>query len=294
MGLAGEAYGSAGRLRGRVARVGCTIQRSATTRNGVGALPITEVFPYPTVKQVIFQIRFPDLFYLESRIGELQLRVMREFPEPRLIHQQQVLLVGRQTGGAQNVEPPGPGGGSGVTEIWQFSSPKGYQLQVATSSLSIHSEHHKTYRNEGADKFRDVIKGVLGHFFALAPLPVVSRVGLRYIDRCPVPDVDNDVFTSYYRTVFPLSRFGLHDAEEMVFATTVAKAGYHLRYREAFRRPLGSEAEYVLDFDAYATDVLSGDCLAVTDSLHEIVSEEFERTAKDPLYQYMRRGGLQP
>ena len=33
-------------------------------------MPIHEVFPSPTVKQVIFQVRFPNLFYLESRMGE--------------------------------------------------------------------------------------------------------------------------------------------------------------------------------------------------------------------------------
>jgi len=44
-------------------------------------MQINEVFPNPTVKQVIFQIRFPNLFYLESKIGEYQLKIMQRFPE---------------------------------------------------------------------------------------------------------------------------------------------------------------------------------------------------------------------
>ena len=34
-----------------------------------------EIYPNPTVKRVIFQARFPNLFYLESKIGDLQLLV---------------------------------------------------------------------------------------------------------------------------------------------------------------------------------------------------------------------------
>jgi hypothetical protein len=39
-------------------------------------MAIEEVFPNPTVKQVAFEIRFPNLFYLESKIGELQVKIM--------------------------------------------------------------------------------------------------------------------------------------------------------------------------------------------------------------------------
>ena len=31
-------------------------------------MAINEVFPNPTVKKVIFQIRFPNLFFIESKI----------------------------------------------------------------------------------------------------------------------------------------------------------------------------------------------------------------------------------
>jgi hypothetical protein len=54
---------------------------------------INEVFPNPTVKQVIFQIRYPNLFYIENKIGDFQLKVMREFPESALIMKQRVIFA---------------------------------------------------------------------------------------------------------------------------------------------------------------------------------------------------------
>jgi hypothetical protein len=44
-----------------------------------------EVFPNPTVKTVIFQIRYPNLFYIESRIGDIQVKIMDDFPESSLL-----------------------------------------------------------------------------------------------------------------------------------------------------------------------------------------------------------------
>ena len=56
-------------------------------------MAIDEVFQNPTVKQVIFQIRFPNLFYMESRIGDYQLKIMNDFPESSLLHRRGVLIA---------------------------------------------------------------------------------------------------------------------------------------------------------------------------------------------------------
>jgi uncharacterized protein (TIGR04255 family) len=252
-------------------------------------VPITEVFPNPTVKQVVFQIRFPSLFYLENRMGDLQMKVMREFPEASILYEHQVVLGGVLADQPGRPEPPqGPDAG-GVRRIWQFRSPKGYHLAITTDSLSIKSEHHKTYRNEAQDRFRDTIENVLPIFFELAPVPVLSRVGLRYIDDCPIPGLDNQAFRTYYDSAFPLDRFELGDTEEMVFRATITKGDHHLRYVEALRRPEGEDQfHYVLDFDAYSRGVSQEGCLPTTDVLHDLISDEWQRTIKEPVYKYMR------
>ena len=55
-------------------------------------MAINEVFPNPTVKQVIFQIRFPALFAMESLVGDLQVKIMDNLPDSRLIQQTQVVI----------------------------------------------------------------------------------------------------------------------------------------------------------------------------------------------------------
>ena len=108
-------------------------------------MQINEVFPRPTVKTVIFQIRYPNLFYIENKIGELQIKIMDRFPESALLFLRQVLLADI---GPEVKEEDRPKLDEMMgTKIWQFTSPLEYKLNVQANSLDITSKIHKTYNN---------------------------------------------------------------------------------------------------------------------------------------------------
>lgn len=249
---------------------------------------IKEIFPNPTVKQVVFEIRFPNLFYMENKIGDLQLRIMKEFPQSSLLFQKAFMLVdiGPKTKPEEIVarasaEERGK-------KIWNFKSKKNYELNVQTNRLNIISQYHKTYNLGNTDKFRDVIRFVLDHFLAVTAIPIFNRIGLRYIDECPLPAKENDTFKSWYNSVFPIDRFSIADADEMFFRTVAKKGDFYLIYMETLQKR-GDEYKLILDFDGFAKDVSSEDCLNVTDELHRVISEEYVRTIKEPVYKYMRQ-----
>jgi hypothetical protein len=54
---------------------------------------ITEVFPNPTVKQVVFQVKFPNLFYLENKIGDFQMKIMKDYPKSELQYRRSAFLL---------------------------------------------------------------------------------------------------------------------------------------------------------------------------------------------------------
>ncbi|MCK7523160.1 MAG: hypothetical protein MZV64_38560 [Ignavibacteriales bacterium] len=56
-------------------------------------MAIKDIFPNQSVKKVIFQIRFPNLFYIESKIGDFQLRIMEMFPSSSLLFRKQLLFA---------------------------------------------------------------------------------------------------------------------------------------------------------------------------------------------------------
>ena len=252
-------------------------------------MSISEVFPNPTVKQVLFQIRFPNLFYMENKIGELQLKIMEEFPQSALLFRRQILFadIGPET---KLEDIPSDSDKETGKKIWRFESDKNFKLNVLNDSLDITSEYHKTYNLEGGDKFRDIITFVLDHFFEVTSIPIINRIGLRYIDECPIPSKDNSTFRSYYNSSFPLDKFNLADASGMDFKTVVRKGEYHLLYSESLQK-INDEYKLILDFDGFAESIASEDCLKITDDLHAIISEEYERTIKKPVYEYMQRSG---
>lgn len=249
---------------------------------------IDEIFPHPTVKQVIFQIRYPNLFYIENRIGDLQLKIMKMFPNSSLLQKQQIVFT--EVGPDGNIDVPKGSNEDMARKIWQFESEKGFKLNITSDSLTIVSDYHKTYNidQDGIEKFRDVIEVVLNSFHEIMMVPIINRIGFRYIDECPLPSKDNDTFKEYYNSVFPIDRFNLEYVTEMDFKTVFKIDDYRLRYIESLQK---SENKYnlILDFDGFTNNIDFEDYLEVTDKLHEIILDEYEKTIKDKVKQHMKR-----
>ncbi len=247
-----------------------------------------EVYPNPTVKQVIFQIRFPNLFSMERLIGDYQVKIMAAFPQSALLLRRGVLIA--DVGSRAQFENIADNANSiATTKIWNFKSEKGIELNVHGDSLDISSTLHKTYSNPKEDnQFRDTIEHAVGEFLKITQIPKLTRIGLRYIDECPVPTKKTQDFQKYYNTTFPLKRFPLETAVNMTFEARTKKGDQRLRFIESFESVEG-KLKLVLDFDGYAEGVLASKYLTVTDELHELISEEYEDSIKEPVRVYMRR-----
>lgn len=251
-------------------------------------MAINEVFLNPTVRQVIFQIRFPNLFYLESRMGDFQMKVMKDFPKSGLtLSRQFVIAEADKIPDAVKIQDESRG--LEVGKIWNFASETGVELHVKTNSLDLSSTLHKTYNNPGeTHRFRDMIKNAVDAFLEVAPIPIISRIGLRYIDECPVPAQNNVAYRDFYNTCFPLDRFPLADAEDMSYSTCMRRGKHFVRFVEAFRATNGKPT-LRLDFDSFALNIDAATYLDVTDDLHKLVVAEYEACLKPPVFDYMRK-----
>ena len=250
-------------------------------------MTINDVFPNPTVKKVIFQIRFPNLFSIEKMIGDYQIEIMDRFPNSQLLFQQSLLLanIGPK---ADLQEVQDKADSAGVKKIWNFQSDTGVTLNVHTDSMDISSTLHKTYNNpKEENRFRDTITFAVDKFLNIVHIPKLMRIGLRYIDECPIESKDNETFKKWYNSTFPLERFPLGDAVDFNFTARTKKGKCFLKFSESFQDN-DKEIKYILDFDGYALNVESGDYLTITDKLHDLISNEFETSAKEPLFDYMK------
>ena len=262
-----------------------------------------EVFPYPTVKSVAFEIRFPHLFSIENRIGEFQEQIMVNFPESRQVLRQQLMFRDstddiKLERIRKEINP------NSVTKGWVFKSLDKTEVTVHTNSLNIVSGQHKTYDAEGADKkFRDVISYVVNAFLSVIRVQVLSRIGLRYTDYCPVPSNNSEAINRLYNLILPTARFPLENLERMHFELIMKRKNHKLIYQETFItseemkqsgvEPLPGPFTLLLDFDGFDTNIPANNYLTVTNELHQIIKDEYLSIIKDPVKEYMRTGKIQ-
>ena len=243
------------------------------------------IFPNPTVKEVIFLIKFSHLFIIENKIGDFQSLIVERFPESSLSIRRNLLFV--DTGPQFNLDEI-PSEEFAVRKVWQFKSKNEYVLNLTTDSLSITSVRHKSYYdiNEG---FREIIKFALEKFLSIIPLKTISRMGLRYIDDSPLPDLDNDKFSEWYNTSFPLHRFKIPETVSMQFVATVKKDDNFLIYREEYL-PQKNNLILRLDFDSYALNIKAEEYLEKLDQLYIIIHNEwYNNTIKEPVKAFMSK-----
>lgn len=252
-------------------------------------MAIDEVFPNPTVRRVVFQVRFPGLFSMENLVGEYQKLIIGRFPESKLMFARHLVLAANISELNIDDQKGKEGEGEGVRKFWNFGSGTGVALNVHTDSLDMTSTEHKTYANEHHEpRFRDLIEFAISNFLEVTGIPLFSRIGIRYINECPVPGRDTAAFREFYNTTLCLGRFPLEDAREFGLTARVAKGDSFLTFRESFDGA-DDDAKLTLDLDAYANDVPVQDYLAATDRLHELVVAEFEASIREPVYQHMRQ-----
>jgi uncharacterized protein (TIGR04255 family) len=255
-------------------------------------MPDHEVFPNPTVEQVIFQVRFPRLFFLEGKMGDYQLKVMKEFPQASEIHARNILLAhlapeDDEANSAESDRDPG------IEKIWRFENDRGVILNVKTDSLDLSSTRHKTYKNSqvSSERFRDAIEHAVDALLEVAQIPLFLRVGLRYKDKIPPPTtIDNESLRDHYKTALPLDDFRIQDSIHSELRIRAKKGKHYLRFREMVAKR-DEETIIELDFDGYAEKVDAEKYLEITDDLHEMIFEEWDNRIKEPVRELMRQTG---
>jgi len=212
---------------------------------------------------------------------------MDRFPESEIQFKRGIVFA-QVSGDAKHGELPEPAPEDLIEKYWTFKSQTGVTLNIHTDSMDISSTHHKTYSHQDEqDRFRDAIEAAVNPFLDLVPIPKIKRIGLRYIDECPVPARNTEAFCSYYNTTFPTGRFTIEDSRRMEFVARVQREDYGLVFREILIMD-EEEPKLVLDTDAFGTDIEARTYLAVTDHLHELVVAEFKRSIREPVYEHMR------
>ena len=178
----------------------------------MATIPEGAVFPHPTVKQVIFQIKFPKLFFLETKLGDLQLALIDRFPKSSSLVQRSVVWAQGPEERIHEMLRDHPE--RDMEKIWVFEDERGVKIEIKLNSLTIVSERHKAYRHDEGG-FRETIETAVGAFRHHVRIPIVERVGFRYVNECPFPELSNESFRKYFSSCLPIDRFGVAECSAL-------------------------------------------------------------------------------
>jgi len=136
-------------------------------------------------------------------------------------------------------------------------------------------------------KFRDAINRIVTEFIQIVPIKKFARIGLRYIDHCPLDEKTNQYFKNYYTPVFDIDKNKIEDILDTHIVIRKKIDSYGLLYQCKISK-IGDSYKYILDFDSYAENVNSARFISVTDELRKIDRDEFFSSITEDFKQKMR------
>ena len=242
---------------------------------------VDEVFKNPSVIEVVFEVRFPTLFYIAQRIGDFQVDIMDIFPKSSEIIEQPFVISRSDKTLPEELPKPTP--------IWQFESDNGKtKIIIRPNRLNISSQEYISYNNPEVDnKFRDLINKIMHHFLERVPMKKFSRIGIRYIDRCPLELLTNVYFKNYYKPVINIDKYCVENIQESQVLIRTKMDDYFLLFQCAIKQ-VEDKYYYFLDYDGYANDIEVEKYLAVTDKLQKAIKKEYLNHITEEFKTYMR------
>lgn len=243
---------------------------------------------HPPLSEVAFEIGFSRQFLVENRIAEFQQSISSSYPTSS---DEFMVRLPPSVGFAK---PPRVGGAL-VTPIRTFV----FQNQGGTRSVKasvVNVNFAVTDYQDFAD-YKSSLLFVLGEAIRTFELRRVERVGLRYINRIPIPkNRDRLAFSAYVHPPIDLSFFDGHLlANFLLEARLDVDDNKRLTVRGGLLPLEGEEGQYtyLLDLDSYSASPTSISVQALSDILdeyHEAIEGEFRRSITNKYWAYLEKG----
>lgn len=241
-----------------------------------------EVFPNSPLIEVAFEVRFPNLFYINQKIGEFQLDIIDDFPKSSQVFTQPFIL------GEKN-EVISDKDNVNAIPSWRFENETGKtKIMVYSNKLNIISKEYKSYNHPSNKNFRNLVTKILSIFAKTVPIKKFSRLGIRYIDHCPLERLDNKYFRNYYNPIFNIDKYKVEDIIDNLFIINIKREQYNLLFQCGIKK-LDVGYKYIMDYDGYATDIEASTCITTTDDLRRLIKNEFLSNITDDFKEHMRR-----
>ncbi|MHA2253277.1 MAG: TIGR04255 family protein [Candidatus Kariarchaeaceae archaeon] len=154
-------------------------------------------------------------------------------------------------------------------------------VKLSTKNLIVNTREHKNFR-----KFRDALSDVLNIFNDVFPtfsFLDISRIGLRYINVCELPENNKDLIDKYLILPIDSNKYPIKTIGN--FRSEMLQQFDPIKFRSIYQSILVENLPRILiDFDAFTTNIEekdSGkswieDVIELTKNMHKLIKESFQ------------------
>lgn len=239
---------------------------------------IFEVFNFPFLSEVVLELRFPTRLKIPNYISEFQEKILKEFPNLNETILSKVIFISKDNPEIQH------------ENAWEFKNPHNEtRCRISKKRFSLISNKYISWNeHESIQGFKDILDFTLGNFLNLYSIEKFDRVGLRYINKIEMEEESSEWFKRYFIPLFHLEKYKLEELNENVVRLRVMKSKeIEITIQSTFITE-DNKSFYILDFDAYSTNLDVDILSSQIESLHVEILKEFHSLITEECRQKMR------
>jgi uncharacterized protein (TIGR04255 family) len=241
----------------------------------------------PPLSEVVFEINFPRLFAVEDRIADYQQRVLETYPESGdefVLHLPPAVAIGKA---------PKPEGSLTPVRSFVFKNKANSRIvrvSVVHFNLIVSDYLH-------FEDYKGALLAALKPAVEIFQLSRVERVGLRYINRIPIPQKQaSATYRDYVRSPIDSRVFEPHQINSFLTEVSLDLGNNkNLTIRSGLLPAQGDSEtrKYLVDLDCSSPEgvALSGRAISdLLDDYHESIESEFKRAMTDKYWRHIAEG----
>ena len=241
-------------------------------------IDLHEVFDHPLLSEVVLELRFPTRLKIPDSIAEFQEKIIQEFPKLNEHFLTEFALFSEE-------KPP-----MHTDTIWEFiNSETKTSCKVSKNRFSIISNEYKSWKEYKLKKgFSDILEFTLRKFLETYSIEKFDRIGLRYINKIEIEEKTSNWLKELFIPLFNIEKYPIESLKENIVRLIVKKQDQiEITLQSTFITE-NNKDYYILDFDAYLTNIEDKYIMDKANQLHEEILKEFHSLITEECRKKMR------
>jgi len=242
---------------------------------------------HPPLSEVVFEINFPRSFVVENHIADYQRQLSAMYPDSGdefVLYVPPAVSFGKP--------PKSEGGGMTPVRSFVFHNSTGARvIRISVVHFSLLVSDYVDYED-----YKSALMAALKPAIDIFGLQRLDRVGLRYINKIPIPKEQPLTYENYVRSPIDPNGFLPHTVSKFLTEVSVdvdKKRTLTIRSGLLPPQPDSSTRIYLLDLDCSSPESISlpsQDLRSLLDDFHEAIESEFKRAIVEEYWKYIAEG----